>query len=769
MKFTTFSLLAFTPFSLQASEVLHFSMEEASTPIVDQVGSIQALEFGTGHNYSLAGPAGFGNAVALTSSGSWRFSLEDSLRLRNLANNFSVTAWIYLDSATLASKTGLNNQLNRIVGDDEAWDADGWSIGVWNDGRVRFTKNGIVDIDLGEVGAVPTDEWVHVAATVSSADGSKLFVNGVPVGSNGNLADCNPGVGNNGVLDLWGLGRAYGEGEEQWFGGRMDEVHIFDHVLTEGEVADLMVVDRDPALVTNLLVVAKGHGAEQTINLFLDNDGETENLTITGVSFIGPDADDFAGGILPGAIAPAGTAPLPIIFTPSRGGGDYLATAVITSNDPRKSSFEVMLEVTVTDPSISTPPLLDFGTLAAAAGPIVQAVEVSNEGGNQELTISNVSVSGEAASSFTVGILPSPFTIAPGATASFEVTFDGSDRVGSFAASLDLSSNDLGNPVASIPLTAQVDLGNLNDYLVSHFTFDSALNLGDDRGSFNLDGTVFGDATMALESKVGTGALLLDGDSDGIEVGGGAQYSSLDDDLDGFTVAAWICPDASTTGDRRIFSTYMPGTFTAEGWGVGINGPTGDVLLGTAFGRLDYTSSTAIFPALGEWHHVAYVYRGNPVNQVEFFLDGVSVGLTTTASATEGMIDTALPFAIGGIGIDGNPQSFFGKIDDLRIYRVELEAADILEVSQAVGGGELAIFALNHSGSSLTITWNSVPGRFYEIERSYDDPETGQEALVQWEQVNSGYEATGETSSFTDPLLPSASRVFYRVGEVVPR
>lgn len=767
MKFMPLSVTLVTLLPMHAGEVLYYPMSQAASPVSDEISLLDASESGAGHVYSLAGPEGFGDAVGLTGNGSWQLSRDDSAVLRNLANDFSVTAWIFLDSATLAGKTGTNFGLNRIVGDDEAWDADGWSIGVWNDGRVRFTKNGIIDIDLGQVGSVPQDEWVHVAATVSSTEGSKLFVNGVPVGSNGNLANCNTGTGNNGLLDFWGLGRSYGGEQAQWFAGRMDEIHVYDHVLTEGEVADLMVVDRDPALVTNLLVVETGNGIPQTINLSLDNDGETENLTITEVTFTGADAADFAAGTLPDTIAPAGTGSLPIIFTPSRGGGKYVVTAVISSNDPQKPSFEVTIEVTVSDPSISVPDLLDFGTLEAAAGAIVQSIEVSNNGGAEDLTISNVSISGGASSSFSVGALPAPFTIAPGATANIEITFDSADFVGNFAASLDLSSNDLANPLISVPLTARVDLGNIDRFLVSHFTFDSPINLGDDRGTFNLDGTVFGDATFAPESKVGPGALLLDGDLDGIEVGGGAEYSSLDDDTDGFTVAAWICPDLAATGSMRVFSTFMPGVFSPEGWGVGVDSPSATRLLGTTYGRLDYRVAEGILPALGEWHHVAYVYRGNPVNEIEFFIDGASTGSLTTA--LDGVIDTTLPFAIGGIGIEGNPQSFFGKIDDLRVYSVELEEADILEVSQAVGGGELVISETSFSGDSFTIAWNSVPGRFYEIERSYSDPNIGQEALIQWEQIEPSFEATGETASYRDNLLPTAQRVFYRVSETVSR
>ncbi|MDA7917975.1 choice-of-anchor D domain-containing protein [bacterium] len=759
------SLLSFTLLtSAQAAEVLYFSMEESTTPLVDAVGGLQANAIDTGHIYQVDGPTGFGKAIGLTENGSWQFSESDSAVMRDLANNFSVAVWVYLDSTLIATKTGPNSALNRVVGDDVGWDADGWAMGVWADGRVRFTKNGIVDIDLGGEGAVPTDEWAHIAATVSSTEGSKLFVNGVPVGSNANTADCNTGVGNNGTLDIWGIGRTYGIGESQWFGGQMDELHVFNHVLTEGEVADLMVVPRDPALVTNLLFTEEGNGSAQTLTLTIDNDGENKDLNLTGVTFAGADAGDFAQGTLPGAISPEAQGDLEITFTPSDGSRLYTTTAIIASNDPEKPSFEVTLEINVVDPIIRVEGDLDFGDVAAT--PVSRDVTVINDGFARNLEVSAIRFSGPRGSVYTVD--PATATVVPGASATLTVTFDPAGEAGTFSATMEIDSNDIGTSTATLPVTATIPLGPASKHLVSHFTFDQSTQVGNDSGSFDLDGTVFGDATFTADSRVGGGALLLDGIDDYLIVNGANEYSTLDDNGVGFTLAAWVCLDENAFGTARIFSTYMEAGFTAEGWGVGFGGVDGSSLLATTYGRIDYLSPDISKPATGEWHHLAYVYRNSPIDEVEYFVDGVSVGNRTTAGATTGMIDSATGFAIGGIAIPGNPQNFFGKIDDLRIYEVELTNDEIVELANtSSGGGRFQIIETSHKGTSFDLTWNSLSGRRYVVERSFDDPISGSTALKTWEELDDDVLASdGATTTYTDLNLPTGvGRVFYRVSE----
>ena len=227
---------------LWADLVLHFDMEQAESPLIDLASGYTAEQTDDGHLYGVPGPEGFGNAVGLEDNGSWRLDVDESKIFREFANDFSVATWIYLDSDTLDFKAELaepNSALNRFFGDDIAWDADGWGMGVWEDGRVRFTKNGVVDLDTAD-SWVELDEWVHLAATISSEDGVTIYVDGEEAELFADTRDLNNGTGNNGEDDLYGVGRTYDIGEGQWVGGRFDEIRVYDHVLTEDEVVALL-------------------------------------------------------------------------------------------------------------------------------------------------------------------------------------------------------------------------------------------------------------------------------------------------------------------------------------------------------------------------------------------------------------------------------------------------------------------------------------------------------------------------------------------------
>ena len=204
--------------------------------------------------------------------------------------------------------------------------------------------------------------------------------------------------------------------------------------------------------------------------------------------------------------------------------------------------------------------------------------------------------------------------------------------------------------------------------LVSHFTFDDAGQLGEDAGPFGNDGTVAGGAQFSSDSQVGGGSLRLDGNADYLNVGGAGDYSSLDDDGDGFTLAAWIKPD-SLSGVRRIFSVGMFTGFDGSGWGAGTSGAA---TFATTYGRADFNSDVDSIVA-GAWKHVAYVYRP-AAGQIRFYIDG---DLVATKSGASAMNNTSTGFIIGGIALPGNGQWFDGRIDDLRIYDNELDTAEI--------------------------------------------------------------------------------------------
>jgi len=240
--------------SVQAAHtpLVRFDMEQVGSPIVDTVGGLPAAEDaiqGGIYGYGLPGPATWGNAVSVDRNGGWDLSQADSASLRTLVNDFSVSAWVYLDSSLSRNYPGINQGFYGIIGDDNMWDGDGWSFAVLEDGRINLGKNLVADVTSAG-SYVPKDKWIHLALNVSSTTGVDYYVNGAFVENNGNTSNLqlpDSWVNNATTDDVWGVGRANDLLSRAW-AGKLDEVRVNDGLLNAQEIADLARVPEPASL-----------------------------------------------------------------------------------------------------------------------------------------------------------------------------------------------------------------------------------------------------------------------------------------------------------------------------------------------------------------------------------------------------------------------------------------------------------------------------------------------------------------------------------------
>ena len=207
--------------------------------------------------------------------------------------------------------------------------------------------------------------------------------------------------------------------------------------------------------------------------------------------------------------------------------------------------------------------------------------------------------------------------------------------------------------------------------LAGHWTFDNALDLGAD-STGNNNGTVGDGASASADAKVGSGALALDGDGDCIRVGGGPFFSALDDNGDGFTVAAWVkLVHTSEFSLMRIFSTDM--SISGAGWGFGFIQPPARLRF-TTYGVRDYDAGgwmAGYLPDNNQWIHVAAVYKSD--GDVDFYVGGIWI---ETVAGDFSLNDTD-GYLIGGLAAATSGEWFGGLIDDLRIYDTELSHGQV--------------------------------------------------------------------------------------------
>jgi hypothetical protein len=180
----------------------------------------------------------------------------------------------------------------------------------------------------------------------------------------------------------------------------------------------------------------------------------------------------------------------------------------------------------------------------------------------------------------------------------------------------------------------------------------------------------------------GTGTATADGSGNGHtaslvhgprwtsgKLGGGLSFAGSYDEVqaptsrslglsNAFTFAAWVRPTAYAWGDlwsqRHSDGREVYGISTTN---------TGAVYVSPHFGDADYPLSTPTTLALNVWTHVAVTYDGV---YLRVYFDGVEVA---SRGANGSMAETTEPIEMG--------QWFQGALDEVRIYRIALDAAGI--------------------------------------------------------------------------------------------
>ncbi len=148
------------------------------------------------------------------------------------------------------------------------------------------------------------------------------------------------------------------------------------------------------------------------------------NLVVSAVSISGANAGDFAvsGTTLPLTLTPNAKLSLSVTFTP-KAAGSRAATLNITQSGNSTPATVSLSGTGTTVPGFSiSPTSLTFSAQTVGTASTPKQLVISNPGtGN--LVVSSLTLSGGNPSDFSVEPLPLPLTIAPGATATLNVTF----------------------------------------------------------------------------------------------------------------------------------------------------------------------------------------------------------------------------------------------------------------------------------------------------------------------------------------------------------
>lgn len=244
-----------------AALVASYSMEQASGSQLDNSGFGTALNFapgGVGQQFQSAGVPGgnYGTSIVLPastlgfsagltgSSGEWQ-AASGANKLNILSNSFTVMAWV-----NPADLTGVNRILSQTFASGTT---TSWGFGL-SGSEILFTKAGIADFTSSGA-ALTSAAWQHIAVTVSPTTGVSFYRNGDLVSSNTSA---------NGIANLNTAGRTdsfrlFNGAGGQNLTGNLDEVRVYDTVLTIGEIrAAAVTAVPEPAAAGLVLLGALG-------------------------------------------------------------------------------------------------------------------------------------------------------------------------------------------------------------------------------------------------------------------------------------------------------------------------------------------------------------------------------------------------------------------------------------------------------------------------------------------------------------------------------
>jgi hypothetical protein len=211
---------------------------------------------------------------------------------------------------------------------------------------------------------------------------------------------------------------------------------------------------------------------------------------------------------------------------------------------------------------------------------------------------------------------------------------------------------------------------------------DLALNVSFNRGDAS-DRSMFGHVpTLNNGASVSGRVLVVDGTNDFLSYPDNAAFSFTNGagtDLP-FSASAWIYPTSVATAYRCAIAKGAASNYEwslyAQINRTGNNGPAVFVYNQTAstwIGR--HVSANPL--SVNTWHHLAATYSGSEASTgLKVYLNGAQVDNTTwNLGSYTGATNGTSPVRVGSF--DGASHYFPGNMDDVRIYRRELTAAEV--------------------------------------------------------------------------------------------
>jgi len=582
----------------------------------------------------------------------------------NVENEFTVSVWANLDP-------GGSGYRSPVTSRDD-YPQRGYIIYCTPDNTWQFWTGTGSNWDSAGSPPVALGEWTHVAVTYSNGE-KKLYVNGELAGESSATMPPNTEQ----VLRI-GAGATEGNGN-YFFVGTIDDVRVYNHVLTEDDIKASMLNQGSAIL--------QAYGAEPRNGTMLEDtwinlSWRAGDFAVSHDVYLGDNFDDVNDGAestfqgnqastflvagFPGFPYPDGLVP---------GTTYYWRVDEVNDTEPNSPwKGEIW--------SFWIPPRKAYESNPADSVKFVNTdVELSwTAGFGAKLHYVYFGDNFDDVNSAVIGLPQGTTTYTPG-TLELDKTYYW--RVDEF----DAVATHKGE-VWSFTTLPEIPITDPN--LIGWWTLDEGMGATAlDWSGHDNHGTLEGDPQW-LDGYDG-GALEFDGSDDTVTFGTGPALSGTTD----FSVAAWIKTSKTTAG---VIIQQRNGGYNGE-YRFMVNGSGQLSLMLYGDGDYQYDFSTTKMVNDGTWHHAVFVRQDS---SGYIYIDG---NIEASDSGTLRNLDSTIRVAVGA-DVRDSINYFSGIIDDVRIYNKALTQE---EIELTMRGDPLLAWGSNPTNGSIVYIRDAMP------------------------------------------------------------
>lgn len=665
---------------------------------------------------SSTGPTGgaagkFGNAGNFDDSDDYVDTNEDNLY--DITGPLTISAWIYHDT---------NSAVDHIISKNNNGGESPYQLSLLTTDQLRyFADNGGLSDFIDSTDTVSLISWHHVAMTRDTSN-IYFYIDGKP--DSGNPHPLTPGAAVASNVNL--IIGARGNHNANYFDGNIDEVRIYNRVLTPAEVSQLYNWAPGPV---GYWKMDEGTGTSSS------NDSSGNNGTITlnnsptwstgkfgtGLSFLSANSHYATAahstplnlGATTDSYTVSAWFKLNSVGTNDRTllekdnpfwGGDSPFT-VHVNTDPN-------VKFIMRDNSSNTPSA--EGATAITANQWYYVTAVRDVAADQLRIYLNGVLDGSATDTTTVEAQNSTnvyFGRGINGTNYLDGTID-DVKIYNYARTPAQIIEDMnaGHPAPGSPVGSA-----LIQYNFDEGYGDTGNNSGNG-GAINTDlaGASACPGNSSCPSWTNDGkfgkALSFDGSNDYAQTSSTVNFAS-----DKITVAFWLYWNAYANDDdiaMELSSNFNSnnGTFlinpnSSIGFPCNTSGRQFEFAIQDTAGSPAYRSECIVRPSAATWHHYAVVFdNSTTTGDIKVFVDGLdtetTTGVNNKGSSGNFKTDTLYFMSRAGSSLFGA-----GKMDDVKIYTSELTAD---QVKQLYNQGKAEVFGSTSTDSSGNASWSST-------------------------------------------------------------